>query len=177
MGNRSRNHQIRCIPPAGRAGAEGEGKIMPRPRNQWTDEETNTLVSMWPNASIMEIATALHRTYSATRVKAKLLREEALLKGKNPPRNSSINPDQQDFDDVKEDYRRKHDITAAQLSARLESDDQLAAELYRLAQAARAYRVVPRTKDHSPKIDPQTVGKCRVSGAHPLVQLGLKAKK
>jgi hypothetical protein len=43
----------------------------------------------------------------------------------------------QDFDEVKRDYCRKHHITIAQLCARFESDYQLAAELYRPAQAAK----------------------------------------
>jgi hypothetical protein len=41
---------------------------------------------------------------------------------------------------VKKDYCRKHHITIAELSARMESDDQLVAELYRLAQAAKLTR-------------------------------------
>jgi hypothetical protein len=49
---------------------------------------------------------------------------------------NSIKPDLQDFDAVKMDYCRKHQIDIAQLNARLASDNRLAAELFRLAQAA-----------------------------------------
>ena len=41
-------------------------------------------------------------------------------------------------------YCRKNHITTAELYARFESDDQLAAELYRLAQAAKLTRLCPR---------------------------------
>ena len=53
------------------------------PRRQWTDEEINTLVSMWPKASIIQIANTLHRTYLATREMGRLLRERGLLEAKN----------------------------------------------------------------------------------------------
>jgi transposase len=102
----------------------------------WTDEEISTLVTMWPNTSVMQIATRLHRSYSTIRRIARRLRKEGLLKAKNTARSRSIRPDPQDFDQVKRDYCRKHHITIAQLCARLEGGNQLAAELYRLALAA-----------------------------------------
>ena len=43
----------------------------------------------------------------------------------------------QDFDEVQMDYCRKHNITIAELSERLKGDDQLRAEFYRLALAAK----------------------------------------
>ena len=42
---------------------------------------------------------------------------------------------------MKRNYCRKHHVTVAQLSARFESDDQLAAESYRLAQVAKLTRL------------------------------------
>ena len=59
------------------------------------------------------------------------------MEDKKVLRGPSIKPDPQDFDEVKRDYCRKHNITIAELCARFEGDDQLAAELYRLAQAAK----------------------------------------
>ena len=112
----------------------------------WTDEEIGALVSMWPTHTVMQIANTLHRSYSAIRGKAKELRNEGLLEAKNVSKSRSINPDSQDFDNVKRDYRRKHHITIAQLCARLEGDDQLAAELYRLAHAAKLTGLRPKER-------------------------------
>ena len=111
----------------------------------WTDDEVSTLVSMWPEASIMHIAITLHRSPGSITDKAKQLRQMGLLKGMKGWRKKidegrstirSIKPDLQDFDAVKMDYCRKHQIDIAQLNARLASDNRLAAELFRLAQAA-----------------------------------------
>jgi hypothetical protein len=111
----------------------------------WTDEEISALVSMWPEASIMHIAITLHRSPGSIMDKAKQLRQTGLLKGTKGWRKkidegrstiNSIKPDLQDFNAVKMDYCRKHRIDIAQLNARLASDDRLAAELFRLAQAA-----------------------------------------
>ena len=115
---------------------------MPRPKcREWTDEETNTLVAMWPNASAMQIANTLNRTDAATRTKACELREKGLaLKAKTSPRNPSIKPDLQDFDAVRGDYCRKHNITVAQFRARFERDAKLAAELFRLARKQKVDR-------------------------------------
>ena len=52
-----------------------------------------------------------------------------------------LKPDKQDFEAVKTDYCRQHQITVAELSARFEQNDQLVAELYRLAQAAKCRRI------------------------------------
>ena len=106
----------------------------------WTGEEINTLVSMWPNASTSQIATRLHRAYCCVCSKAKRLRDKGLLEAKNTRLPSSIKPDLKDFDKVKMDYCRKHNMTTAQLFARLQNDDQLRAELYRLALAVRLIR-------------------------------------
>jgi len=111
----------------------------------WTGEELSTLVSMWPNAPIAQIATRLHRPYTSVRGKARQLRDIGLLEAKHtkntkntqPP---SIKPDLIDFDNVKMDYCRKHAMTIAQLCARLQYDDQLRAELYQLALEARLIR-------------------------------------
>ena len=116
----------------------------------WTDEEINTLVSMWPNASGMQIATRLHRAYGSVYTKAKQLREEGFLEAKDTWQSRSIKPDLQDFDEVKVDYCRKHNITIAELCARLKDDDQLMAELYRLAHAAKLTRLRPRNEDNRP---------------------------
>jgi len=107
---------------------------MPR----WTDEEISTLISLWPMGSVMQIAARLHRSRQVIYSKAKWLHKNGLLKDVDFPRsNRSINPALHDFDEVKRDYCCKHHITIAELCARLESDAQLAAELYRLAQAAK----------------------------------------
>jgi len=103
----------------------------------WTNEEISMLVSMWPTSTATQIATRMRRSYGAIRAKAKQLRKEGMLEDKKVLRGRSIKPDPQDFDEVKRDYCRKHNITIAELCARFEGDDQLAAELYRLAQAAR----------------------------------------
>ena len=103
----------------------------------WTNEEISMLVSMWPTSTATQIATRMRRSYGAIRAKAKQLRKEGVLEDKKVLRGRSIKPDPQDFDEVKRDYCRKHNITIAELCARFEGDDQLAAELYRLAQAAR----------------------------------------
>ena len=103
----------------------------------WTNEEISMLVCMWSTSTATQIATRMRRSYGAIRAKAKQLRKEGMLEDKKVLRGRSIKPDPQDFDEVKRDYCRKHDITIAELCARFEGDDQLAAELYRLAQAAR----------------------------------------
>ena len=59
-----------------------------------------------------------------------------MLEAKDSPGRSN-NPDLQDFNAVKTDYCRKHNITIAELSERLKGDDQLRAEFYRLALAAK----------------------------------------
>ena len=107
----------------------------------WTSEEISTLIGMWPKASVMQIANTLHRSPGSISAKAQWLRDKGLL---NVPQSGSIKPDPQDFDDVKRDYCRKHHINTVKLCARFESDDQLAAELYRLAQAAKLTRLRPR---------------------------------
>ena len=110
----------------------------------WTDEEILALVRLWPTQSTMQIANTLHRSHSAIRRKAAALRSEGLLESKNAPRVRSIKPDPRDFDDVKRDYCRKHRIDIAELDARLERDDQLAAKLYPQAQAAKPTRLRSR---------------------------------
>ena len=102
-------------------------------RQLWTDEEISILVSMWPCAG--QIAARLRRSYATVCDKAKQLRKKGLLEGR--PRGRSNNPDLQDFDEVQMDYCRKHNITIAELSERLKGDNQLVAELYRLAVAAK----------------------------------------
>ena len=101
-----------------------------------TDKEISTLVSTWPNASTKQIAARLHRPWGSVHVKAKQLLEKGLLEAKDTPRQS-IKPDLQDFNEGRMDYCRKHNITIAELGARLEGDDQLRAEFYRLALAAK----------------------------------------
>ena len=111
----------------------------------WTDEEISTLVSMWPTNSVMQIATRLNRRREAIYSKAKWLHKKGLLEDKDFPRSRPINPDPQDFDEVKRDYCRKSQITIAELCARLKSNTQLAAELYRLAQVAKQTRLIGLT--------------------------------
>ena len=107
----------------------------------WSDEEISTLIRLWPTHSAKQIANTLHRSYSAIRSRAKQLCKEGVLESKNDTRRGqSIKPDPQDFDEVKTDYCRKHHITMAELSARFERDDKLAASLYRLALAAKLTR-------------------------------------
>ena len=106
----------------------------------WTDEEISTLVSMWPTNSVTQIAMRLNRHREAIYYKAKWLHKKGLLEDKDFPRTRPINPGPQDFDEVKRNYCREHHITIAELCARLGSDDHLAADLYRLAQAARQMR-------------------------------------
>ena len=110
----------------------------------WTDEEIFALIGLWPTHSIMQIANSLHRSHSAIRRKTAELRSEGLLESKNAPRVRSIKPDPRDFDDVKRDYCRKLRIDIAELDARLEREGQLAAELYRQAQAAKPTRLRSR---------------------------------
>ena len=110
--------------------------------NPWTDEEISTLIRLWPTHSAMQIADSLQRSYSAIRSRAKLLCKEGLIESKSATRRGpSVKPDPQDFDEVKTDYCRRHHITIAELSARFERDNRLAAELYRLALATRLRRL------------------------------------
>jgi hypothetical protein len=46
---------------------------------EWTDSETDTLVSLWPSHSTSQIAAYLHRPRSAVSAKAHRLRQEGLL--------------------------------------------------------------------------------------------------
>ena len=143
----------------------------------WTDEEIPALIRLWPTQSTMQIANTLHRSHSAIRRKATELRSEGLLESKNAPRVRSIKPDPRDFDDVKRDYCRKHRIDIAELDARLERDDQLAAKLYRQAQAAKPTRLqyaVRGKRRHSqfrhqnnPATIPTTI-KCRSGWLRPM---------
>ena len=123
-----------------------QSKAIDRGRSEvgrpWTDKEISTLVSTWPNASTKQIAVRLHRPWGSVHVKAKQLLEMGLLEAKDTQRRS-IKPDLQDFNEAKMDYCRKHNITIAQLCARLEDDDQLMTELYRLALAANLIRLHP----------------------------------
>ena len=116
----------------------------------WTDEEISTLVSMWPTHAVMQIAARLNRQRQVIYSKAKWLQKKGLLEDKDFPRSRPINPGPQDFDEVKRDYCRKHHITVAELCVRLERDTQFAAELYRLAQAAKITRLRPRRLDNHP---------------------------
>ena len=110
----------------------------------WTDEEISTLVSMWPTHTVRQIANTLHRSRAVITERVKRLRERGLLKAKNPPRCRSIKPDPQDFNKAKRDDCWKHGIKLVELCARLEGNDQLTAELYALAQAAKLARVAPK---------------------------------
>ena len=113
--------------------------------NTWTDEEINTLISLWPTYTAMQIANTLHRSRTAITERVKRIRERGLLlKANNPPRCRSIKPDPQDFDKAKGDYCRKHGIKLVELCARLEGNNQLAAELYALAQGRQARKVAPK---------------------------------
>ena len=118
----------------------------------WTEQEVTTLLSMWPTATYLQIGNALHRSRHSVCDKAKWLRNKGLLEGKKNLRNAGqlVKPDQQDFDAVKMDYCRKHHIDIAQLNASFASDNRLAADLYRLAQAAKVTRLRPRELDNRP---------------------------
>ena len=65
------------------------------------------------------------------------------VESEETPRCRSIESEPQDFDEVKRDYCRKHGIKLVELCARLEGNNQLAAELYALAQG-RARKVAPK---------------------------------
>jgi hypothetical protein len=126
-------------------------------KTDWTDAETSALVSMWPKATPRQIANILHRSHSSIVNKAVWLRRKGLLeiKSKRLPEmkraqpstvkkwrsKTPLKPDKQDFEAVKTDYCHEHQITVAELSARFEQNDQLVAQLYRLAQAAKCMRV------------------------------------
>ena len=115
-------------------------------RTYWTEEETSTLVSMWPNATAMQIAKILRRSRQSVANKVGWMCRQGLLERKEaqrerqskPPR---LIPEKQDFEAVKMDYCRQHQITVAELSVRFEENDQLVAKLYRLAQAAKCARL------------------------------------
>ena len=87
----------------------------------------------------MQIANTLHRSPGSIRDKAQRLRDKGVLKA--IPQSGSIKPDRQDFDEVKMNYCRKNHITTAELYSRFESDDQLAAELYRRGSSGQADKV------------------------------------
>jgi hypothetical protein len=116
-------------------------------KTDWTEEETSTLVSMWPKAPPAQIANILHRSHLSISNKAAWLRRKGLseIKRAQPTKKwqsrTPLKPDKQDFEAVKTDYCRQHKITVAGLSARFEQNDQLVAELYRLAQAAKCARL------------------------------------
>ena len=121
----------------------------------WTDEERCELIDLWPTHSVAQIAKRLHRSPSATRERARQLLKDGVLEGTMASHNilvgarsmtTPIRPDLQDFDEVKRDYCGKHHITIAELCARFESDEQFAAELYRLAQAAKFTRLAERSR-------------------------------
>ena len=103
----------------------------------WTEQDVSTLLSMWPTSSRLQIAETLHRSPQAIGAKVVYLREKGLME--KPVR--SITPDRKDFNAVKTDYCRRHHIDEAQLTARFEADNQLAAKLYQLAVAAKATRL------------------------------------
>ncbi|MBA4035911.1 MAG: hypothetical protein C0480_15075 [Bradyrhizobium sp.] len=125
-----------------------EARMSPR----WTHAEINELVGLWPTVSAAQIAKRLQRPRKAVHDKASSLRQKGLLV--DAPRGRSINPEPQDFDAVKIDYCRKHYIDIAQLSAKFERDDKLAAELYQLAQAAKLTRLTGRLAAEAKRNDP-----------------------
>ena len=51
-------------------------------KGPWTDEEISTLVSMWPNATALQIAARLHRSHSGVRDQIKRLRKTGLWEAK-----------------------------------------------------------------------------------------------
>ena len=104
---------------------------------RWTEQEVGTLLSMWPTSSRLQIAETLHRSPQAIGAKATYLREKGLMERPVRP----ITPDRKDFDAAKANYCRKHHIDEAQLTARFEADNQLAAKLYRRAIAAKTTRL------------------------------------
>ena len=105
----------------------------------WTDEEILTLIRLWPTSTNAQIATRLRRSRGAVRAQAGRLRLQGLLEAQRGSIRA-VKPDPQDFDEVKTDYCRKHHITMVELGARFERDVRLAAELYRLALAAKLTR-------------------------------------
>jgi hypothetical protein len=111
---------------------------------------------MWPKATPTQIANILHRSRSSIVNKAIWLCRKGLLEKKGPlekkgdtqpstakkwQSRTPLKPDKQDFEAVKADYCRQHQVTVVELSARFEQNDQLVAELYRLAQAAKCARL------------------------------------
>jgi hypothetical protein len=116
-------------------------------KTDWTEEETSTLVNMWPKATATQIAKVLRRSRQSVANKAGWMRRKGLLEMKRaqPTKKwqsrTPLKPDKQDFEAVKMDYCRQHQITVAELSARFEQDDQLVAKLYRLAQVAKRRRL------------------------------------
>jgi hypothetical protein len=116
-------------------------------KTDWTEEETSTLVSMWPKAPPAQIANILHRSHLSISNKAAWLRRKGLseIKRAQPTKKwqsrTPLKPDKQDFEAVKTDYCRQHQITVAELSARFEQNDQLVAQLYWLAQAVKCRRL------------------------------------
>ena len=114
-------------------------------KTDWTEEETRTLVNMWPKATATQIAKVLRRSRQSVANKAGWMCRQGLLEMKGEPKRRSkpprLIPDKQDFEAAKMDYCRQHQITVAELSARFEENDQLVANLYRLAQAAKCARL------------------------------------
>ena len=113
----------------------------------WTDEEIFALIRLWPTHSIMQIANTLHRSHAAIRRKTTELRSEVCWKARMPRGCDQPNPTCETSTRVKSDYCRKHRITIAELDARFERDNQLAAQLYRQAQAAKPTRLRSRQAD------------------------------
>jgi len=116
----------------------------------WTDEELCELIDLWPTHSVAQIAKRLHRSPSSTGQRARQLLKDGVLEGTMASHSmlvgtrsitTAIRPDLQDFEEVKRDYCRQHHITIAELCSRFERDEQFAAELYRLAQAAKLTRM------------------------------------
>ena len=88
----------------------------------WTEQEVTTLLGMWPTATYLQIGNVLHRSRHSVCDKAKWLRDNGLLEGTKNHAGQSVKPDQQDFDAVKMDYCRNHQIDFAQLNARFASN-------------------------------------------------------
>jgi len=102
----------------------------------------------------LQIATRLRRSRQVVFLKVEIYAKWGLLEDKDISRGRPIKPDQQDFDEAKRNYCRKDDMTIAQLCAKFESDNRLAAQLYRLAQTAKLARtsgLAAAVKDNYPR--------------------------
>ena len=106
------------------------------PRRQWTDEEINTLVSMWPKASIISNRKHLAPHVLGNTRDGKTVTQKGLVGSQEQLHEThQLNPTRKTSTKRRETIAASTASTSLELGVRFERNGQLAAELYALSPA------------------------------------------